>query len=162
MKNFQNGRPRNVNSEPHLRPARAISVYIDGLISGRKIGQPGMARMKGQQLSTGKVTRYALPGLTPLIYSFCVLFRLYSVFFARSFVSLLSLFCVCVCVSSLLFVSLYWRRGSLQVHFFVFSLSPPRPGGAATDQKVRPSPFLHCNVIRKSKCRLNLRQGRCQ
>ena len=76
--------------------------------------------MKGQQLSTVQVTHYASPGLTPLIYSFCVLFRLYSVFFARSFVSLLSLFCMCVCVFSLLFVSLYWRRGSLQVHFLFF------------------------------------------
>ena len=76
--------------------------------------------MKGQQLSTGKVTRYALPGLTPLIYSFCVLFRLYSVFFL---LVRLFLYCpsfVCVCVSSLLFVSLYWRRGSLQVHFLFF------------------------------------------
>ena len=70
---------------------------------------------------------------------------------------------VCVCVCFLSFVRFLVLAPRLSPGtLFVFSLSPPRPGGAATDQKERPSPFLRCHVIQKSKCRLNLRQGRCQ
>ena len=139
-KNFQNGRPRNVNFEPRLRAARAISVYIDGWISRRKMGRPGMARMKGQQLSTGKVTRYASPGLAPLIYSFCVLFRLYSVFFARSFVSLLSLFCMCVCVFSLFCSFPCAGAAALSRYTFCFFAFPsaPRRGGNRSERAAFP------------------------
>ena len=96
--------------------------------------------MKGQQLSTGQVTHYASPSLTPLIYSFCVLFRLYSVFFARSFVSLLSLFCVCVCVFSLFCLFPCTGAAALSRYTFCFFAFPSasRRGGNRSERAAFP------------------------